>query len=148
MRRCDVSVLGAIRDWLGDFLASMSSLLKCRRALVAENLFLRKQLAFYREHQVRPRPLTDSARFSLALLSRWFEWKDALAIVKPDTLIRWHRQGFRLVSLEEHCCRPPDSRERWSTLFRGIRHKPAGAAEPGTVTEGTLPVSNLHSKPP
>ncbi|MBA3915987.1 MAG: hypothetical protein H0X25_19485 [Acidobacteriales bacterium] len=60
---------------------------------------LRKQLAFYREHQVRPRPLTDSARFSLALLSRCFEWKDALAIVKPDTLIRWHRQGFRLVSL-------------------------------------------------
>ncbi len=34
----------------------------------AEVLFLRKQLAFYREHQVRPRKLTDAARFSLVAM--------------------------------------------------------------------------------
>jgi hypothetical protein len=32
----------------------------------------------------------------MAALSRWFEWRDALVVVQPDTLIRWHRQGFRL----------------------------------------------------
>jgi len=35
-------------------------------------------------------------RFTMAQLSRFFEWRDALTIVKPDTLIRWHRKGFRL----------------------------------------------------
>jgi len=65
-------------------------------ALVAENLFLRKQLAFYQECETRPRRLTDAARFSLALWSRLFDWTDALVIVKPETLIRWHRRGFKL----------------------------------------------------
>jgi hypothetical protein len=32
----------------------------------------------------------------MAVLSRWFDWRGALVIVKPDTLIRWHRKGFRL----------------------------------------------------
>ena len=44
-----------------------------RAALVAENLFLRKQLAFYREREVKPHRLTDSARLSLWLWSRWFD---------------------------------------------------------------------------
>jgi transposase InsO family protein len=64
--------------------------------MAAENLFLRKQLAFYREHQVRPRPLTDSVRLSLVLFSRLCDWKRALMIVKPDTFNGWHRKGFRL----------------------------------------------------
>jgi putative transposase len=65
-------------------------------ALAAENLFLRKQLAFYQERQTRPRRLTDTGRFSLAMWSRLFDWTDALVIVKPETLIRWHRRGFKL----------------------------------------------------
>jgi len=32
----------------------------------------------------------------MAALSRWFDWRDALVVVKPDTIIRWHRKGFRL----------------------------------------------------
>jgi len=78
---------------LGQFLRSA---FRYRTALVAENLFLRKQLAFYCEHKVRPRPLTDAARLSLVLLSRLFDWKKALVLVKPDTLIGWHRKGFKL----------------------------------------------------
>ncbi|MBA3912909.1 MAG: hypothetical protein H0X25_03415 [Acidobacteriales bacterium] len=60
MSRYHVSVFGAIRDCFADLLAFLSLLLRCRRALAVENLFLRKQLAFYRERQGRPRPLTDS----------------------------------------------------------------------------------------
>ena len=66
-----------------------------RAELSAEVLFLRKQLAFYQEHQVQPRKLTDAARFSLALWSHLFNWSAALVIVKPETLIGWHRQGFK-----------------------------------------------------
>ncbi len=54
---------------------------------MAENLFLRKQLAFYREHKIIPRPLTDAARLSLVFWSRLLEWKAALMIVTPETLI-------------------------------------------------------------
>jgi len=67
-----------------------------RAELSAEVVFLRKQLAFYQEHQVRPRRLTDAGRFSLVLWSQLFHWRAALMIVKPETLIGWHRQGFKL----------------------------------------------------
>src|SRR5919197_6765886 len=64
--------------------------------LAAENLFLRQQLACYQERQVKPRRATDATRFALVWLSHWFNWRQALAIVQPDTFVRWHRQGFRL----------------------------------------------------
>ncbi len=67
-----------------------------RAALSAEVLFLRKQLAFYQEHQIPPRKLTDAARFSLVLWSRLFNWRAALMIVRPETFIGWHRKGFKL----------------------------------------------------
>ena len=68
-----------------------------RRALAAENLFLRKQLALFQERKLRPRRADDATRWLMAALSRLFQWRDALVNVKPDTLIRWHRKGFRLV---------------------------------------------------
>ena len=88
-----IAVLFSFASDLGQFLRSA---FQSRTALVAENLFLPKQLAFYREHKVRPRRITDVARLSLVLLSRLFDWKKALLIVKPDTLIGWHRKGFKL----------------------------------------------------
>src|SRR5688500_16526012 len=69
---------------------------RSRRALAAENLFLRKQLALFQERKVKPRRADDSTRWMMAALSRMFAWRDALWNVKPDTLIRWHRKGFRL----------------------------------------------------
>ncbi len=67
-----------------------------RAALVAENLFLRKQLALFQERKVRPRRADASTRWMMAALSQWFAWRDALVNVQADTLLRWHRQGFRL----------------------------------------------------
>src|SRR5688572_18332992 len=64
--------------------------------LAAENLFLRKQLAFYVERKVKPRRLNDAARIAFVVLARWLEWRHLLVVVKPATLVRWHRQGFRL----------------------------------------------------
>src|SRR6516162_3991416 len=65
-------------------------------ALAAEILFLRKQLALYEERQVKPRQATNAVRLAMVWLSHWFDWRPALRIVKPETLTRWHRQGFRL----------------------------------------------------
>jgi putative transposase len=70
--------------------------LHSRAHLAAENLFLRKQLALYLERQVKPRRADNATRITLVALSRFVRWRDLLTIVKPATLIRWHRQGFRL----------------------------------------------------
>lgn len=103
----------------------MRSALRSRTALVAENLFLRKQLAFYREHKARPRPLTDAARLSLVFWSRLFEWKDALVIVKPETLIGWHRKGFKLFwRWKSRPGRPPLPREIRELIARMARENP------------------------
>ena len=67
-----------------------------RAALVAENLFLRKQLALFQERKVRPRRADAATRWMMSSLSRWFAWREALVSVQADTLLRWHRQGFRL----------------------------------------------------
>jgi putative transposase len=58
---------------------------------------LRKQLGLFVERKVKPRRATDAIRCTLARLSRVFDWRNALTIVKPDTLIRWHPKGFRLL---------------------------------------------------
>lgn len=79
-----------------DAITFARNLLRSRTALAAENLFLRKQLTFFIEREQSPRRTDNATRFTMATLSRLLDWKDALVIVKPDTLIRWHRKGFRL----------------------------------------------------
>ena len=64
--------------------------------LAAANLFLRKQPALYRERGFKPRRASNTTRITLVWLGHWFDWRYALAVVQPATLIRWHRQGFRL----------------------------------------------------
>src|SRR5215831_9756294 len=71
-------------------------MVRSRRALAAENLFLRKQLALFQERKVKPRRANDSTRWMMATLSCMFPWRGALVNVQADTLIRWHRKGFRL----------------------------------------------------
>jgi transposase InsO family protein len=87
---------GTLLTLLGDVVHFLWLCLRPSAGLAAENLFLRKQLAFYQERQVKPRRATDATRFTLVWLSRWFNWRQALAMVQPDTFLRWHRQGFRL----------------------------------------------------
>jgi putative transposase len=67
-----------------------------RGSVEAENLFLRRQLALYEERGVKPRRVDAATRVSLALLSGLFYWRDALVVVRPETLIRWHRAGWCL----------------------------------------------------
>src|ERR671922_431918 len=85
-----------LRMLLVDVLHFLRLCLRSPTALAAENLFLRKQLALYQERQVKPQHATNAIRIALTWLTRWFDWRQALVIVQPATLLRWHRQGFRL----------------------------------------------------
>jgi transposase InsO family protein len=67
-----------------------------RAALLAGNLFLRKQLALFRERKAKQRKTTLSYRLAMIALARFFNWHDALVIVKPETFIKWHRTAFRM----------------------------------------------------
>jgi putative transposase len=98
-----MSTLSRIREFIRcvvrisvDVLTFFCLSLRSSAALAAENLFLRKQLALYVERRKKPRRATDSVRFTLAQLARFFKWRDVLTVVKPDTLVRWHHKGFRL----------------------------------------------------
>jgi putative transposase len=95
-RRDFRSFLTVVWELLHDGLQFMNVVARSRTAVAAEVLFLRKQLAYYQEHQIRPRRLTDAARLSLVFWSRLFDWKEALTVVTPQTLIRWHRKSFKL----------------------------------------------------
>jgi len=69
---------------------------RSKRDLIAENAFLRQQLIVLKRQTPRP-SLTPEDRGLLVLLaSKVRGWKDALVVVKPDTLKRWHRKGFRI----------------------------------------------------
>ncbi len=70
-------------------------LLISRVTLLAENLFLRKQLALFQERKARPRRATRGTRIAMVLLSRFFDWSQVLVVVKPQTFIGWHRTAFR-----------------------------------------------------
>jgi len=72
------------------------SLTARRSVLASKNVSLRKRLVFYQEHQIRPRPPTASARFCLPFWCRFCHWRNALVIVKPETLIGWDRDGVKL----------------------------------------------------
>jgi len=81
--------------WFGILLGALRSAVKCRQDLAPENLALRQQLAVFKRAHARPR-LTRADRLFWVLASRlWSGWRDVLHIVQPDTVVRWHRQGFR-----------------------------------------------------
>jgi putative transposase len=67
-----------------------------RAALIAENLFLRRQLALFHERKAKPHRTTASFRLAMVALAKFFDWRDALVIVKPETFLRWHRIAFKM----------------------------------------------------
>jgi len=78
-----LSLLGALR-----------SALRTRADLALENLALRQQLANLRRTSSRARLRHSDRAFWLVLSRFWSRWADVLVVVKPDTVLRWHRAGF------------------------------------------------------
>src|ERR1700733_15256165 len=79
------------------FLLTLSSVFRSRTALQVEVLALRHQIGVLRRSAKKRPKLTVVDRVFWAWLSGvWADWRSALVIVKPETVIAWHRKGFRL----------------------------------------------------
>ncbi len=85
---------------MGTLLSALLSFLRAalmpRTTLALENAALRQQLAIYQRTQKRARLRTGDRVFWVVLRRLWPDWNRALVIVKPETVIAWHRQGFKL----------------------------------------------------
>ena len=77
-------------------LAFLKVFLASRAALAAENAMLRLQLIVLRRSVRRPKLRNRDRIFRSLLSPLWSGWRSALLVVQPDTVTRWHRQGFRL----------------------------------------------------
>src|SRR6266480_5836126 len=71
-------------------------LLRARRSLLLENLALRQQLAVLKRRHPRPRLDLLDKLFWVAVRRFWSGWQQSLIVVTPETVVRWHRAGFRL----------------------------------------------------
>ncbi len=91
-------VLNLISGWLALFLAGASSVLKARAALQLEIVALRHQISVL-QRSAKKRPQLHAAdRVLWVCFSRvWADWRSSLVIVKPETVVAWHRKAFRLV---------------------------------------------------
>ncbi len=112
-----------------------------RSELAVENLALRQQLAVLQHKSKRPR-LRKRDRIFWALLSRlWLNWRSCLMIVQPDTVVRWHRRGFKLFwrwkSRSKKPGRPPIWREIRDLVRRMCQENPTWGA-PRIHSELTL----------
>jgi putative transposase len=72
------------------------TMLISRATIVAENLALRHQLGVLQRSVKRPRLRQHDRIFWVWLSRLWADWRSSLMIVKPDTVVRWHQQGFKL----------------------------------------------------
>src|SRR6202040_4268904 len=71
-------------------------LFHCRRRLLLENLALRQQLAVLKRRHPRPRLAAFDKLFWIFVRRFWSGWQQALIIVSPETVVRWHKSGFAL----------------------------------------------------
>jgi len=83
---------GPILRWL---LWGLAAGFRLQASLVVENICLRQQLLVLGRRQPRPR-IRDADRRFWVLACRWLaDWRRSLLIVKPETVLRWHRRGWR-----------------------------------------------------
>jgi hypothetical protein len=96
------------------FLRSLALICAGHHAVALENVALRQQLAVFKRTIKRPSLRSRDRLFWMALAHVWRDWRTALIVVQPDTVVRWHRQWLR---------------RRWTQ-----RSTRAGVGRPGTYT--------------
>src|SRR6202171_375094 len=119
--------------FLATLLATLCAILRSRAALGLENLALRHQIGVLQRSARKRSKLTPLDRLLWAWLSRiWSDWRSALAIVQPETVIAWHRRSFRLFwawSIRRgHPGRPTLPREVRDLIRRMCRENPTWGA--------------------
>jgi hypothetical protein len=111
-------------------LATARSSLNSQRELALENLALRQQLAILHRKTKRPKLNNADRAFWVALSRLWPDWQSALILVKPETVIGWHRKGFKLYWT-------------WKSRIRGGRPPIDAEVTNLTVVGGVLPFESL-----
>jgi putative transposase len=103
------------------------------RDLALENLALRQQLAIFKRRHPRPSLRPTDRLFWVWLSKIWTGWREALIIVKPETVIAWHRQAFRFYW-------------RWLSRRKGIG-RPRVSAEVRTLIKQMTQANPLWGAP-
>ena len=81
---------------LADMIGLLILTARSRRSIQAENLVLRRQLALFKERGVKPRRVDAATRLSLAWLTKLCDWRSCVMVIRPETILRWHRAGWQL----------------------------------------------------
>ena len=104
-----------------------------RRKLLLENLVLRQQIVVLKARHPRPKLRYVDKLFWVLLSRIWSGWKHSLVIVQPETVIRWHRAGFKMYWqwISRHRAvvgRKCVSREDRQLIFRMVVENPTWGA--------------------
>ena len=89
-------MIRALITYVSILLASVRALFRSQGEQALVELALRQQLATYSMQRSRPRLTPIDRAFWIALSRICPQWKEILCIVQPETVVRWHRRGFRL----------------------------------------------------
>src|SRR5664279_2601475 len=82
--------------WFWRWFGLLVRVFRCRRGLLLENLALRQQLAVLKRKHPKPKLRVLDKLFWVVARRFWSEWKQSLIVVTPETVVCWHRAGFRL----------------------------------------------------
>ncbi len=106
--------------------------LRSKSELVVENAFLRQQVIILQRQVERPKLTNRDRRLLVLLASRLRPWRQALRLVKPETLLQWHRNLFKLVWRRKSAVRqgrPPLASETIALIRQMARDNPLWGAE-------------------
>ena len=87
-------------------IGTLADLKRSKSELIAENMCLRQQLTVLERQVSRPQMTQQNRQILVLLASGITGWREALIVVKPDTLIGWHRLGFKLFWRRKSRVRP------------------------------------------
>ncbi len=123
-------------------LTFLSAFLRSRCSLGLEILALRQQLCVLKRKRPRPRLRTQDRMFWILLRWLWPAWSNVLVVVRPETVVAWHRAGFRLFwrlkSRTKDHGRPKIDCEIRSLIQKMLEEIPRGALREFTVSFSSL----------
>src|SRR5215471_13461641 len=116
--------------FLGLCFGTLVRLLRSRHSLLLENLALRQQLVVLNRRHPRPKLDLFDKLFWLVFRRCWSGWKQALLVVMPETVVRWHRAGFRwywrvISKVRKPVGRRPTSKKVRDLIFQMVAENPS-----------------------
>src|SRR5215469_7389933 len=119
--------------FLGLCFGTFLRLFRSHPSLLLENLALRQQLVVLKRHHPRPKLYLFDKLFWLLIRRCWSGWKQALLVVTPETVVRWHRAGFRWYWRMISKTRKPiggrqTPKEVWDLIFQMVTENPSWGA--------------------